>query len=1081
VKKQAFSMRRTVFGVVLATVALACSDATGTRTEPVASVDIGGVPATVYVGATATLAATPRDAQGTALADRAVTWLSSDSTIAAVTAGGVVTGRAVGQAVIVATSEQQSATATVRVTLQPPAAMEITGAPAAADSVAVGTSVQLSAAARSAAGATIPGRVVTWTSADTAIATVSDSGLVRTRRAGQVGITAANEGVSTTVTLRVVDPVVAVEVVGGPLTPVVAGTVVQLGAVARNAAGVALTGRPVAWSSGNPEIATVSSGGTVNTLRGGEVGITAIVGAVSTTFALRILERVDALEITAPADSVLAGANLQLSAVARSPDGAPLTGRVITWSSSDPGRAVVSAAGVVQTLAPGEVVITATHQGVTATFALTVLERVAAVEIRGAPAGPMMGGTTVQLSAVARGASGAALAGRAVTWTASDPGMATVSPGGLVQAARLGGEVVITATVEGVGTSFTLAILEPVATLQVTGGPTGPVVAGAAFQLAAVARGAAGNGLSGRPVTWSSADVELATVSPTGQVQTRRAGEVGITAAVEGVTATYIVRILEPVASVQVVRAADSLVAGGTMQLRAVALSAAGDSLPGRAVFWVSSNYSVATVSANGLLTTASTVSSPVNVGITATVEGRSASFVMRVLPPVASVSVGSPFGGVYAAQTVQLAATPRTAAGTPIVGRAVTWSTSDASRATVDSAGYVTGVAPGQVTISAASGGQTGTVQLRVLAAPAGEWSQAATWGTHQGNARHTGFVPVTADPRAFDQIWARSPLGATALNPVTEGDGRVFVSGYAYFGGQTLAALNARTGTTDWSHAFGSIHGVHPPAFGNGRVYATTSGHGDSYLYAFDAASGTVAFRKPYGNQWSRYLAPVVSGETVYMAGGYYGGMYAFGAGDGDQRWTVATNQYDGWSPAVADGRVYAHAGNVLQVHDAATGASLFTINDTGFNWGGYDMRGSPALGALNNALVTQGGRLVSFNLTSRTVGWQRAGAFRGNVTVADGVLYVISSGQVEARRESDGSLLWVWLPPAGQTPVGTLVATKNLLFMSTASHTYAMDIDARVVTWSHAAGGQLALGRDGILFIAQESGMLTAVDLK
>ena len=1078
--KRFFSVPRTACALVLAAIAIACGEATGPTTEPVASVDLSGIPAKLYVGATATLAATARDGQGAVLADRAVTWLSSDSTIAAVTAGGVVTGRAVGQAVIVATSGQQSATATVRVALQPPAAMEITGAPAAADSVAVGTAVQLSAAARSEAGAALPGRVVAWTSGDTAIATVSDSGLVRTRRAGQVGITATNEGVGTTVTLRVVDPVVAVEVVGGPLTPVLAGTVVQLSAVARNAAGVALTGRPVAWSSGNSEIATVSSGGTVNTMRAGEVGITATVGAVSTTFALRVLERVDALEITAPADSVLAGTDLQLSAVARSRDGAPLTGRVITWSSSDPALAVVSAAGAVQTLAAGEVVITATHQGVTATFALTILEPVAAVEIRGAPTAPVLGGTTVQLSAMARGASGTALAGRTVTWTASDAAMATVSPGGLVQA-RVAGEVLITATVEGTAASFTLQILEPVATLQVTGGPTGPVVAGAAFQLSAVARGATGQGLSGRPVTWSSADVQLATVSPTGQVQTRRAGEVGITATVEGVTATYTVRILEPVASVQVVRAADSLVAGGTMQLRAVALSAAGDSLPGRAVSWISSNVGVATVSAGGLLTSAPTVGTPMNVGITAMVEGRSASFVLRVLPPVASVSVTSPFGGLYPAQTLPLAATPRTASGAVIVGRAVTWSTSDATRATVDSAGRVTGLAQGTVTITAASGGQTGTVQLKVLAAPAAEWSQAATWGTHQGGARHTGYVPVTADPRAFDQIWARSPLGATVLNPVTEGDGRVFVSGYAYFGGQMLAALNARTGTTDWSHAFGSIHGVHPPAFGNGRVYATTSGHGDSYLYAFDAASGTIAFRKPYGNQWSRYLAPVVSGETVYMAGGYYGGMNAFASGDGDQRWSVATSQYDEWSPAVADGRVYAHAGNALQVHDAATGASLFTINNTGFNWGGYAMHGSPALGALNNALVTQGGRLVSFNLTSRTVGWQRAGAFKGNVTVADGVLYVISSGQVEARRESDGSLLWVWIPPAGQMPVGTLLATKNLLFMSTATHTYAMDIDARVVTWSHAAGGQLALGRDGILFIAQESGMLAAVDLK
>lgn len=1067
-------MRRTVFGVVLAAVALACSDATGPRAEPVASIDITGIPATVYVGATAALAATPRDAEGAALTDRTVTWLSSDSTVAAVTAQGVVTGRAVGQAVIVATSEQQSATASVRVTLQPPATLEVTGAPA--DSVESGAAVQLAAVARNAAGAAIPGRVITWTSGDTAVATVSDSGMVRTRRAGQVGITAANEGVATTVTLRVVEPVVAVEIVGGPAIPVVAGSFVQLGAVARNAGGVAMSGRAVAWSSGNPDLATVTSGGTVQALRAGEVGITATVQGVSATFTLRILERVNTVEITGAEAPVLKGTAVQLTAVARSADGAPLSGRVITWSSGNTELATVSAAGVVQALAAGDVVITAIHQGVGTSVTLRILEPVTAVQITGAPAAPVLRGAGVQLAAVARSASGAALAGRTATWTTSNAGVATVSAGGLVQAVGVG-QVVITATVEGITQNVTLQVLEPVAAVQITGGPANPVVAGAAFQLAAVARSAAGVALTGRAVAWSTADSTLATVTPTGQVQTVRAGEVGITATVEGVSATFTVRILEPVAAVEIVRAADSVVAGGTMQLRAIARSAAGDSLSGRSVFWVTSDFGRATVTAAGLVTAVQSG----NVLITATVQGKSASFVLRILEPVASVSVTSAFQGIYAGQTLQLTATPLAAAGGALPGRPVTWSTSDPSRATVDSAGRVTGVAQGEVTLSAASGGKTGSILLRVLPSVTGEWSQAATWATHQGNARHTGYVPVTADPRAFDELWARSPLGATSLNPVTEGDGRVFVSGYAYFGGQMLAAVDARTGNGGWSHAFGDIHGVHPPAFGNGRVYVTTSGHGDSHLYGFDAATGTVAFRKPYGNQWSRYLAPVVSGETVYMAGGYYGGMYAFAADDGEYRWFGATAQYDEWSPAVADGRVYAHAGGALQVHDAATGAALFNINDTGFGWGGYAMHTSPALGSLDNVLVTQGGRLVSFNLQSRTVGWARSGAFTGNVTVADGVLYVIANGQVEARRESDGALQWMWIPPAGQLPVGTLVATRNLLFVSTQTHTYALDLAARVVTWSYAAGGHLALGRDGILFIAQQSGMLTAVDLK
>jgi uncharacterized protein YjdB len=1071
-------MRRVAFGLVLAAIAVACGDATGPKAEPVASLDISGIPATLYVGNTATLSATPRDADGQALANRPVTWLSSDSTIAGVSAQGVVTGRKAGEVVIVATSEQKSATATVRVKLEPPATLEITGGPA--EPVVAGTAVQLAAVARNAAGAAIPGRVITWTSANPLLATVSDSGRVQTLGAGEVVITAANEGVSTPFTLRIVERVVSVEIVGAPGTPVVAGASIQLGAVARSASGAALSGRPVTWSSGNPEIATVSPTGTVQTLRPGQVEITATVEGVGATRLVQVLEAVNAVQITgAPAGPVIVGTGVQLTAVARGADGTPLPGRVITWSSGNTALATVTGGGYVMTHSPGEVTILATHEGVSATVTLRILERVASVQITGAPANPVFRGAEVQLAAVPRSAAGAALAGRTVTWTSGNAAVASVSADGLVRALAAG-SALLTATVDGVSARYTLVVLEPVAAVQITGAPTSPVVAGPSFQLFAVARGAAGEALTGRVITWTSSNPAVAPVSPTGSLQALSAGQAVITATVEGVSDTVTLTVLAPVAAVQIVgEPAAPVVAGATVQLRAVARSAAGDSLGGRAVSWSSSDDYRATISADGLVTTLSAGT----VWITAVVEGRSASFALGILEPVASVTVAAPFAGLYQGQTVQLAATLQDARGEPLTDRPVTWTTSDASRATVDSAGTVTGTGAGPVTLTATSEGKTGTVALQVLARPTADWSQATMWTTHQGNARHTGYVPVTANPVAFDSLWARSPLGSTTLNPVTEGDGRVYLSGYAYFGGQTLAAVDARTGAAGWSHSFGTIHGVHPPAYGNGRVYATTSGHGDAKLYAFDAASGAVAFAQPYGNQWSRYFAPVVVGETVHMAGGYYGGMYAFST-TGAQRWFADTNQYDEWTPAVDNGRVYTYTGSYspkLQVHDAATGATLFSIADPGFQWNGWSMNGSPVLGSTNNVLVTQAGRLVSFNLQSRTIGWQRTGGFTGNVTVADGMLYVISDGRVEARSESNGSLVWTWVPPAGQTTIGTMVATRNLLFVSTYGHTYAIDLAARVATWSYPAGGELAVGRDGILFIAQDTGMLTAVDLK
>jgi outer membrane protein assembly factor BamB len=99
---------------------------------------------------------------------------------------------------------------------------------------------------------------------------------------------------------------------------------------------------------------------------------------------------------------------------------------------------------------------------------------------------------------------------------------------------------------------------------------------------------------------------------------------------------------------------------------------------------------------------------------------------------------------------------------------------------------------------------------------------------------------------------------------------------------------------------------------------------------------------------------------------------------------------------------------------------------------------------------------------------------------VSVANGTVYVSNNGQVEARKESDGTLQWLWIPPEGQA-TGPMIATKNMLLVSTAANTYAVDLTTRQQVWSYPAGGELTLSAQGILFIAQSSGRLTAVAVR
>src|SRR5262249_38060704 len=86
---------------------------------------------------------------------------------------------------------------------------------------------------------------------------------------------------------------------------------------------------------------------------------------------------------------------------------------------------------------------------------------------------------------------------------------------------------------------------------------------------------------------------------------------------------------------------------------------------------------------------------------------------------PVATVTIVGPTGPLIAGATRQLSAMTRDAAGNTLNGRAISWKTSDASKALVSDAGLVTAAAPGQITITATSEGIVGTASIPIILTP--------------------------------------------------------------------------------------------------------------------------------------------------------------------------------------------------------------------------------------------------------------------------------------------------------------------------------------------------------------------------
>ena len=166
----------------------------------VASVRITPDRLDLYVAQTAGLRATAYDSRGAVVEGRAVVWMTNNVAVAAVSQSGGVTGLLPGTAVITAVIDGRSATATVSVSLMPVARVTVTPANPHIDA---GKSVTLIARVLDATGNVLTGRDVSWTSSDTRIVTVDQSGVVRGIRRGSAVVTATAEGKFGTATVAV--------------------------------------------------------------------------------------------------------------------------------------------------------------------------------------------------------------------------------------------------------------------------------------------------------------------------------------------------------------------------------------------------------------------------------------------------------------------------------------------------------------------------------------------------------------------------------------------------------------------------------------------------------------------------------------------------------------------------------------------------------------------------------------------------------------------------------------------------------------------------------------------------------------
>ncbi|PAU70291.1 glycogen debranching protein, partial [Bifidobacterium italicum] len=259
---------------------------------PVSSVSISGGDFELKEGASKQLSAAVAPANAT---DRAVSWKSSNTSVATVSASGNVTAVAAGTATITATAGGKSASVTVKVTPEvvdipvQSVAISGTGVSAGKATINVGAGLNLNAVI-TPSNAT--DQNVTWISSDDSIITVSSTGAVRGIKAGMAVVMATVGGKSASVIVTVKDAGPALQSIQ------IAGSGVannKLTLAQSKTAQLSVKATPanaeigaVSWATSDTAVATVDGNGKVTAKAEGMAVITATASGKHSSIVLTV-------------------------------------------------------------------------------------------------------------------------------------------------------------------------------------------------------------------------------------------------------------------------------------------------------------------------------------------------------------------------------------------------------------------------------------------------------------------------------------------------------------------------------------------------------------------------------------------------------------------------------------------------------------------------------------------------------------------------------------------------------------------------------------------------------------------------
>lgn len=658
-------------------------------------------------------------------------WTSSLTAVATIAPSGLATAVVAGQTTITAASGAINGSTTL--TVSPAVLVSITVNPSN-PSIPVGNTQAFTANGTYSDGSQqdLTGSV-TWGSSNPTVATIDSTGLATSWSIGTATIGATLNTISgyTTLTVTPVPPsLVSINVT--PANPTVfIGQNQQFDAMGTFSDGSQqdITSS-VLWSSTQPSVAGISTGGLASALSGGSTTINATAGSIIGSASLNVNPlALVSIGITPNGPSIALGTNQQFAATGTYADGSTLDlTSSASWSSTPTSVASINTTGLATSVSTGQATITATAASVNGYATLTVTAATL-VSIAVTPTSPTIPlDTNLQFAATGTFSDGSIQdVTTSVEWGSSNGTVATISNAAGTQGLATGvasGVSTISAQSGTVSGSATLTVGNA-ALVSIAVSPASPSIASGTTQQF-VATGTFTDGSQQdltTSVSWSSANPAVASVSPAGLATSLSVGTSMITAALSDVNGSTLLTVTPAtVVSIAVNPVTTAVPAGINQAFTAQATFTDGSIQDVTAsAHWSSSVPTVATISnspgTNGLATTLSSG----NTIVTATLESVPGSANLTVTSAVlAAIQISPVSPTIPLAGTLQFTATGFYTDGSSAnITTAVTWSSSAPAVAIVSNAAGSQGLANalgfGDTTISASSGSVLDSTALTV------------------------------------------------------------------------------------------------------------------------------------------------------------------------------------------------------------------------------------------------------------------------------------------------------------------------------------------------------------------------------